>query len=196
MRLIATAGCSNVVNTDLTAIIRYVGAGSGDPSSTAYVPADQICEDETGLVPVVVRDVQPFSYGSGMTITVDQDTLFNDGLFLWDINGTSFVIDWEDPTLLLLDDNEPFPLAYNVLELNGTEATVLPQCSRLIYSGSTLLSNRAVYLRSTILYVSIFKSNCRSTCTATTSSCWHRAQVRLTTASSRPLILQTLPVAT
>jgi Multicopper oxidase len=153
MRLIATAGCSNVVNTDLTAIINYLGAPAGDPTSAPYVPADQICEDETGLVPVVVRDVQPFSYGSGMEITVDQPSLFNDGIFKWDINGSSFRIDWEDPTLLLIDNNEPFPTEYNVLELNGTAATVLPSATSANFSGFTLLFNREVSLPSTIPYV-------------------------------------------
>jgi hypothetical protein len=124
MRLIATAGCSKVTNTDLTAILRYDGAGPGDPTSTAYVPPNQICEDETSLVPVVERDVEPFSYGSGMSIAIDQQSLASSGIFKWDINGSSFLIDWKNPTLLLIDNNDPFPTSYNALELNGTAETV------------------------------------------------------------------------
>lgn len=153
MRLIATAGCSNVLNTDLTAIIRYEGAGSGDPTSTAYVPPNQICEDETGLVPINVRDVQPFSYGSGMDVTIDQDSLFNTGIFKWDINGSSFLIDWKDPTLLLIDEQRPFPTSYNALELNGTQTTVISSLSKLTSSGFTLSFNQVDFLPLIILYV-------------------------------------------
>jgi hypothetical protein len=126
MRLVATAGCSNVVNKDLTAIIRYTGANpTADPTSTAYVPPNEICEDETELVPVVVRNAGPFSYGNSMDISIDQNDLNNFGFFRFDINGSSFRIDWSDPTLLLVDNHDPsYPAAYNVLELNGTETTV------------------------------------------------------------------------
>jgi FtsP/CotA-like multicopper oxidase with cupredoxin domain len=125
MRLVATAGCSNVVNKDLTAIIRYNGAdSSADPTSTAYVPPNEICEDETELVPVVVRNAGPFSYGNSMDISIDQADLTNFGFFRFDINGSSFRIDWSDPTLLLVDNHDPsYPTDYNVLELNGTQTT-------------------------------------------------------------------------
>jgi hypothetical protein len=129
MRLIATAGCSNVANTtDMSAILRYEGADTtADPTSLAWVAPNQICEDEdpANLSPVIVRNAGPFSFGSGMDITIDQNELFNNGIFSWDINGTSFVIDWADPTLLLVDNHDPsYPSQYNVEELNGTATTV------------------------------------------------------------------------
>ena len=129
IRLVATAGCSNIANTtDMSAILRYVGADTtADPTSTAWVPPNQICEDETNLSPVIVRNAGPFSFGSGMDITVDQNQLFNNGIFQWNINGSSFLIDWANPTLLLVDNHDPsFPSQYNVDELNGTETTVCP----------------------------------------------------------------------
>jgi hypothetical protein len=124
MRLIATSGCSNVVNKDLTAIVRYDGASTGDPNSVAYVPSNQVCEDETDLVPIIARNAGPFSYGSGMNISL----AVTNKIFSWVINnGSSFKIDWEDPTLLLVDNYDPtYPAQYNVLELNGTETTVIP----------------------------------------------------------------------
>jgi hypothetical protein len=131
IRLVATAGCSNIANTtDMSAILRYEGADTNaDPTSTAWVPPNQICEDESAanLSPVIVRNAGPFSFGSGMDITVDQNELFNNGIFQWDINGTSFLIDWANPTLLLVENHDPsYPSQYNVDELNGTETTVRP----------------------------------------------------------------------
>ena len=123
MRLIATSGCSRVSNKDLTAIIRYDGASTtDDPTSIAHVPDNQICEDETNLVPIVVRDAGLASYSSGMNITVAK----TNGIFEWKINGSSFRIDWSNPTLLLVDNFDPtYPSQYNVLDLNGTEETVI-----------------------------------------------------------------------
>ena len=122
MRLVATSGCSSITNKDLTAIVRYDGANTtDDPTSTAYVPDNQICEDETGLVPIVPRDAGLFSYSSGMDITLAK----TNGIFSWQINGSSFRINWSDPTLLLVDNYDPsYPSQYNVLDLNGTEETV------------------------------------------------------------------------
>lgn len=123
MRLIATSGCSRITNKDLTAIVRYDGADTtDDPTSTAYIPDNQICEDETGLVPIVPRDAGLFSYSSGMDITLAK----TNGIFSWQINGSSFHINWSDPTLLLVDNYDPsYPSEYNVLDLNGTKETVM-----------------------------------------------------------------------
>jgi hypothetical protein len=123
MRLIATSGCSKITNEDLTAIVRYDGASTtDDPTSTAYIPDNQICEDETGLVPIVSRDAGLFSYSSGMDITLAK----TNGIFSWQINGSSFRINWSDPTLLLADNYDPsYPSQYNVLDLNGTDDTVM-----------------------------------------------------------------------
>lgn len=122
MRLIATSGCSNVANTDLTAVIRYGGESTtDDPTSTAYIPDNQNCEDETNLVPIVVRDAGDFSFSSGMDIALAR----TNGIVSWEINGSTFRIDWSDPTLLLVENFDPsYPARYNVLELNGTEETV------------------------------------------------------------------------
>jgi hypothetical protein len=122
MRMIATEGCSNVTNQDLTAIIRYEGAPLREPTSTAWTPANQICEDETQLVPIVTRNAGPFSFSSGMDITIDEKMLTDQGIFSWHVNGSTFLIDWSNPTLLLVDNKDPtYPSQYNVLELNGTE---------------------------------------------------------------------------
>jgi Multicopper oxidase len=150
LRLVATTGCSNVANTtDLSAILRYEGADTSvDPTSTPTLPDNEICEDEaaSNLNPVIVRNAGPFSFGSGMDITIDQTELFTNGIFQWDINGTSLVIDWDNPTLLLVDNHDPsFPSQYNVEELNGTETTVFSFFNSANCSGYTLSFNQVVY---------------------------------------------------
>jgi hypothetical protein len=128
MRMIATQGCSNITNTDLTAIIRYEGANANAlPTSQAYTPTNQICEDEysNNLVPIIQRNAGPFSFSSGMDITIDEDMLTNNGIFSWHVNGSTFLIDWADPTLLLVENFSPkYPSQYNVLQLNGTKTDV------------------------------------------------------------------------
>ena|SRR6202035_2244397 len=123
MRLWASTDCTALSAPDsgLTAIVRYDTAPIADPTTTGYdVSLDTACKDEVGLVPVVERDVQPFAYGNEGVITPTRDS---NGILFWDINGSSFLIDWDDPTLLLIDNQQPFPTSYNALELNGTKAT-------------------------------------------------------------------------
>ena len=125
MRLTPSSGCSNITNPDLTAILHYDGADNSLPTSTPYIPPNMVCEDETGLVPIVERNAGPFSFSTGMDITIDEAMLASEGIFSWNVNGTSFKIDWDDPTLLKVENHDnSYPADYNVVELNGTSSTV------------------------------------------------------------------------
>jgi Multicopper oxidase len=136
MRLVASQKCSNITNPDLTAILHYDGADNSVPTSEAYPVPNMICEDETGLVPIVQRNAGPFSFSSGMDIAIDETMLANEGIFSWHVNGSTFKIDWSDPTLLKTENHDPsYPADYNVVELNGTESTVPHFLTELICSG-------------------------------------------------------------
>lgn len=125
MRLIPSEKCTNITNPDLTAILHYDGADDSYPTSTPYPVPTMECVDETDLVPVVVRNAGPFSFSSGMDITIDEDMLKTQGIFSWNVNGSSFKIDWSDPTLMLVENHDKsYPSEYNVLPLNGTDDTV------------------------------------------------------------------------
>jgi hypothetical protein len=125
MRLIPSEQCTNITNPDLTAILHYDGADNSAPTPSPYTVSTMECMDETGLVPIVERHAGPFSFSSGMDISIDETMLKNEGIFSWHVNGSTFKIDWSDPTLLKVEDHDPsYPADYNVVELNGTESTV------------------------------------------------------------------------
>jgi hypothetical protein len=131
MHALPALGCSAINNlNNILAIVRYEGSDKkADPTSTPFVPSDTNCEDETGLVPVVPRNVGKFSSGD----TFDISLIPANGFVQWTINASSFQIDYEDPTLLLVDNYDPkYPSQYNVVSLNGTEETV----SLLLYNSS------------------------------------------------------------
>jgi len=117
------SGCSSNDNPDgILAILRYEGSDSApDPTSTPYTPSTTVCQDEQGLVPVVPRNVGTFSYGDSLDIS----SIPQNGIVTWNINGSSFFIDWADPTLLLVENHDAkYPSTYNVVSLDGTDETV------------------------------------------------------------------------
>ena len=69
------------------------------------------------------RNVGTICSGEEADISVIQQG----NLIKFAINGSSLLIDWDNPTLLLAEKSDPsFPLAYNVITLNGTSDTVCP----------------------------------------------------------------------
>lgn len=123
MHALPALQCSANNNEDgILAIVRYEGSNPFvESNSTPFVPSDILCLDEQGLVPVVPRNVGIFSEGDVLDISLIPEN----GLVRWTINGSSFQVDYEDPTLLLVDNHDPsYPSQYNVITLNGTEETV------------------------------------------------------------------------
>lgn len=123
MHALPALQCSANNNEDgILAIVRYEGSNPFvESNSTPFVPSDILCLDEQGLVPVVPRNVGKFSEGDVLDISLIPEN----GLVRWTINGSSFQVDYEDPTLLLVDNHDPsYPSQYNVITLNGTEETV------------------------------------------------------------------------
>jgi hypothetical protein len=127
LRALPALGCSSNSNQDgIVAIVTYEGANLANPTSTAYVPSDTNCEDEVGLYPVVIKDISSLSYGNDVDIALPQTPIVR-----WTINNSSFFTNFDDPTLLLVEDhNSSYPRDYNVVSLNGTDTTVCP--NRLI----------------------------------------------------------------
>jgi hypothetical protein len=129
MRAVPAAGCSVIGNADgIRAIVRYEGADdSADPTSIPFTITDTECKDETGLVPIVPRNVPTLAYGQQANISVVEDVQTK--ILAFAIDGSSLLIDWDNPTLLLAEASDPsFPTSYNDVQLNGTSATVYPIC--------------------------------------------------------------------
>ena len=127
MRALPATGCSSNQNQNgILAIVSYEGQDPNTlPTSTPWVPADTNCEDETGLVPVVPRNVGTFDT-TGESGELDVSILATaENIVTWNINSSSFKIDYASPTLLLVEDNDDsFPGSYNVVQLNGDDNTV------------------------------------------------------------------------
>lgn len=133
MRAVPASGCSNIANADgIRAIVRYEGGDdSSDPTSIPFPITDTECKDETGLVPILPRNVGTLAYGQEANISVIKDVQNN--LVKFAIDGSSLLIDWDNPTLLLAEASDPsFPTSYNVIELNGTSDTVRRFFTQLI----------------------------------------------------------------
>lgn len=127
MRAVPAAGCSVNNNADgIRAIVRYQGANDTlEPTSIPYNITDTECKDETGLIPVLPRNVGTICFGEETDISVIQDVQDNLNLIKFAMNGSSLLIDWDNPTLLLAENSNPsFPSDYNVIALNGTSDTV------------------------------------------------------------------------
>ena len=126
MRAVPAAGCSVNNNADgIRAIVRYQGANDTfEPTTIPYNITDTECKDETGLIPVLPRNVGTLSFGEESDVSVIQEA---GNLIKFAMNGSSLLIDWDNPTLLLAEKSDPsFPLDYNVITLNGTSDTVCP----------------------------------------------------------------------
>ena len=127
MRAVAASGCSGNLNPNgILAIVTYTadnttnGASPAEPTSTPFNIASMECVDETGLVPVVPKNVGNLAIGNQMDIDTIQSNYFK---FI--INDSSLFIDWDNPTLLMVDNLNPsFPGDYNIISLNGTADTV------------------------------------------------------------------------
>jgi len=122
MRAVPASACSATLNPEgARAIVHYDGADNSEPSTTGYSVLPD-CVDETGLVPVVPKNAGQFAYGNEVDVAVIKDNYVK-----FTVNGSSLLLDWSHPTLLLAENRDPnYPASYNVVSLNGTKDTVRP----------------------------------------------------------------------
>ncbi|EEA21273.1 hypothetical protein TMatcc_009325 [Talaromyces marneffei ATCC 18224] len=104
MRAVPQTDCSSNNSTDNIRGIIYYGNAQGTPSTTGYNTTTG-CTDQSGsLTPVVSKAVsQDFTYYNNETVTLGINSA---GLFVWQVNDVSMLIDWENPTLLQIYNNE------------------------------------------------------------------------------------------
>jgi hypothetical protein len=133
MRAVPALSCSDNLNPDgILAIVRYQnddctsdGSCTAEPESTPFNISSMECKDETGLVPIVPKNVGALTSGDELDIDAIQNNSIQDTYFKFTINGSSLFIDWGNPTLLMAENLDPsFPNDYNVISLNGTSETV------------------------------------------------------------------------
>lgn len=91
--------CSDNAETDnIKGILRYDSSSTADPTTSAYSFTDS-CEDEdmSKLVPYLALDASGEDIEDDFSVTVSKP---NSVLFKWAMASTTFVSQWDNPTLL------------------------------------------------------------------------------------------------
>jgi len=120
--------CGTLVKPNIQAILSYQGVDVVDPTTTSltYVP-NCLDEDATNLVPIV-----PFTVGARPDEEYVENTLIvPDGatpnLYKWTLNGTSFLADWNGPTLYNIWEAGTYP------DYSGDLTINLPELGAWVY---------------------------------------------------------------
>jgi len=129
-RAVNSLGCGSNENTGLgiaNGIVEYEGASNGHPDSTPGNYSSS-CHDlpSRNLVPIVRHSVDKagFEIGSENTLAVGVPdkaiTAYStDPVFIWSLDGVAIDVDWENPTLLKLQNGiSDFSPAENVIRLD------------------------------------------------------------------------------
>lgn len=111
-------GVANDHPEDPTGIVRYDAASTSEPTSVSAVKAPTTCLDEPleSLVPHMSYDVTNIA---GTTVEELRVRFTHEALFTWTINSSSLVLDWSNPTLKRVFNNESvFPTEYNIVSVD------------------------------------------------------------------------------
>ncbi|CZR56712.1 related to laccase precursor [Phialocephala subalpina] len=124
MRAIPQESCSDNDNVDnILGIVRYDSTSTSDPTSTAYTYSDS-CDDEdiSTLVPYLSNQVGTSpSVSDTFTATLSN----GGGAILWKMGDTSFVNDWDYPTVLqVAEGNDTWTSEQNIIELDTADQWV------------------------------------------------------------------------
>lgn len=104
MRATPQLSCSDNDNTDnIKGIVRYDASSTADPTSIGYNPTDD-CDNEpdASLVPYLSKTVGPKNQEVDAAVTL----AIQNGIFKWNLYEASFLLNWSDPTLLQIYDNQ------------------------------------------------------------------------------------------
>lgn len=116
MRAIPQTTCSENDSADnIKGIVRYDSSSTSDPTSTAYSYTDS-CDDEdmSSLVPYLQLNASDSGVNDDFAITVGK----SGSVFKWYVAGTTFVAEWDDPTLLqVYNGNDTYTTSSHVIEL-------------------------------------------------------------------------------
>ena len=117
MRAIPQESCSDNDNVDnILGIVRYDSSSTSDPTTTAYDTTDS-CDDEdiTTLVPYLALAASAdYSVDNDYEVTLQ----FSSNVIKWAMGGTSFVSQWDYPTLLqVAEGNDTWSTEQHVVEL-------------------------------------------------------------------------------
>ncbi|KAK8093159.1 multicopper oxidase [Apiospora kogelbergensis] len=120
LRAIPQSSCSDNDSSDNIRGIIYYANSTDTPTTTGFSFTDS-CEDEdvSNLVPYISKTVGDSGWSDSEAATV----AFNDdSLFRWYLNSTTMVVEWVDPTILKVYNNETsFVDSNGVIEIDDEE---------------------------------------------------------------------------
>lgn len=112
-----TSCATNDNPDDMTGIVRYDSTSTADPTTTSDVTIGTNCGDEplANLVPYLAMNVADIS-----EVTEESLSFAFGSYFTWTINSSSLYMNWSDPTIIRVYEDEPiWPTAYNVVPLTA-----------------------------------------------------------------------------
>jgi FtsP/CotA-like multicopper oxidase with cupredoxin domain len=119
MRAVPQVTCSNNDNTDdIKGIVRYDSTSTDDPTTTAYTATDN-CDGESysNLVPYLSKTVGSSSSDDDLPVSIAT----TDSKFYWYINDTSMYLNWSNPTIeYILDNDTTYGNQTNVITFDDT----------------------------------------------------------------------------
>ncbi|KAK6811836.1 hypothetical protein RU639_012391 [Aspergillus parasiticus] len=126
MRAIPQEACAEISNYDIRGIFHYEKPGSKltNPTTTAFAYTDS-CDDEamSDLVPMVALDASGVGYTSDNEVQVIKNTA---GLYKWYMGPTTFMAEWDNPTLLQIENgNTSWTNSSHVVEVEGNGQWVI-----------------------------------------------------------------------
>jgi hypothetical protein len=114
-----TACSANLNPTNITGIVRYDSTSTADPTSTGITVGSN-CGDEPleSLVPYLAMNV-----GNYTEVTEEALSFAFTNYFTWTINSSSLYLNWSDPTILRIFNNETiWPTDYNVVPIDVSKS--------------------------------------------------------------------------
>jgi FtsP/CotA-like multicopper oxidase with cupredoxin domain len=103
LRAIPQSACSENDSADDIRGIVYYGDSAGTPSTLAYDYQDSCADETDNIVPYIPKTV-----GSTASLTANEPVtvgINSENLFKWALNSTTFVSQWDDPTLMQIMEN-------------------------------------------------------------------------------------------
>lgn len=114
MRAIPQSACSAITNADdVRAIVTYADTAS-EPTTSQWEYETDECVDETNLVPYLSKTVGSADWDDN----TEASFTIVDNLFKWTLNSTSMLVDWANPTLqMVINEQTDFEDDDAVIEL-------------------------------------------------------------------------------
>lgn len=116
IRAIPQTSCSENNNPDNIRGVLHYGASAGLPTTTGYgFTVECVDEKPSSLVPYLPKTVSSAKLSPDEAVTIAQNS---NNLFRWYLNNSTFVSEWNDPTLLMVQKGvTAFTAANNLIQL-------------------------------------------------------------------------------